>query len=500
MKNFKFPDSLPDLKKILTPERIDAYQVQAAGLKLLYATERVNDQILQELFKLAESRQVIRQMGAMQAGERVNFIDGFENENRPALHTAMRDVFDSTPKSSASQQAIQELKKLRNFLPKVSQFTTVIQIGIGGSSLGPEAIYLALEAYRLPKKEAHFISNVDPDDASRILKKVDLAKTLIVVVSKSGTTLETKTNEARVRSELKKAGLDPKNHLIAVTGEGSPLDNPTEYLASFYIWDFIGGRYSVTSMVGAVMLSLVLGIDGFLEFLRGAHEMDKVALLPDPQKNLPLMGALLGVWNRNFLNFPTTAMIPYSQALARFPAHLQQLDMESNGKQVDKTGRLVDFETGPVVWGEPGTNSQHSFFQLLHQGTSIVPVEMIGFTESQYGEDPASQELLLANLFAQAIALAQGQSSTNPNRSFDGNRPSRILLAKKLDPKTLGALLAYYEHKVAFQGFLWNINSFDQEGVQLGKKLALQMKAVFDDLKQGQKPSYALGEAYLKQL
>lgn len=505
MENFNSSERIPpDLRKILTPERVLSFKAEAAGIQLLYATERVDKPILQELFKLAEQREVVRQMRSMQAGERVNV-----SENRPALHTAMRDLFEDHPRSPATQEAVtlaqKEIDKLRLFLSQPSSFTTLIQIGIGGSSLGPEAIYLGLEAYGIPGRKAYFLSNVDPDEATRVLNQVDLAKTLIVVVSKSGTTLETLTNEARIRDELRKAGLDPKNHIVAVTGKGSPMDNRTLYKESFYIWDYIGGRYSVTSMVGGVLLGFILGMDRFLEFLKGAYLMDQVALQEGPQQNLPLLGALLGIWNRNFLKCPTVAVIPYSQALARFPAHLQQLDMESNGKHVDKEGNQVTFETGPILWGEPGTNGQHSFFQLLHQGTSVVPVELIGFVESQYGKDlqvegSYSQEKLLANLFAQAIAFAQGQKSSNPNQEFVGNRPSHILLARKLDPMTLGSLLAYYEHKVAFQGFLWNINSFDQEGVQLGKKLATEMVKTFSEIREGRQASYPLGEAFLSHI
>lgn len=253
------------------------------------------------------------------------------------------------------------------------------------------------------------------------------------------------------------------------------------------------------------MLAFALGIETYLQFLQGAHAMDLVALESDPQKNLPLLGALLGIWNRNFLKLPTVAIIPYSQALARFPAHLQQLDMESNGKHINKEGKVVDYETGPIIWGEPGTNGQHSFFQMIHQGTTIIPLEIIGFEKNQYEEDQfvegsTSQEKLLSNLFAQAIALAQGQDNPNPNKVFTGNRPSHILLAHRLDPFTMGALLAYYEHKVVFQGFIWNINSFDQEGVQLGKKLATEMIKTFVEVREKQKPEYKLGEAYIKSL
>lgn len=491
----------PDLRKVLTPERISAFIAAGAGLQLLYGTERVDETILKALFELAENAKAVSQMKAMQAGERVNVF-----ENRPALHTAMRDLFDQGQRTPVVQAAIasaqKELDKLKAFLPTVEEFTDIVQIGIGGSSLGPEAVYLGLRAYALPGRNAHFISNVDPDEAHQVLSSLDLSKTLIVVVSKSGTTLETVTNEAIARAKLQAAGLDPKDHLIAVTGQGSPMDDPQLYRASFYMWDYIGGRYSVTSMVGAVMLGFVLGIDNWLGFLRGAHAMDLVALESDPQKNLPLLSALLGIWNRNFLGYPTVGIIPYSAALARFPAHLQQLDMESNGKHVTKEGRAVDFNTGPIIWGEPGTNGQHSFFQLIHQGTTVVPLEILGFVHSQFNDDlnvqgTFSQEKLLSNLFAQAIALAQGQDSKDPNKVFTGNRPSRILLASRLDPFTMGSILAYYEHKVAFQGFIWNINSFDQEGVQLGKKLAVEMINSFAEVRQGKKPTYKFGEVYL---
>ncbi len=284
------------------------------------------------------------------------------------------------------------------------------------------------------------------------------------------------------------------------------MDDPQHYLASFYIWDYIGGRYSVTSMVGAVTLAFSLGMDRFLEFLRGANSMDKVALKNDILTNLPLLSALLGIWNRNFLSLPTVAIIPYAQALVRFPAHLQQLDMESNGKRIDKRGHPVDFDTGPVIWGEPGTNGQHSFYQLIHQGTTVVPLEFIGFAESQYQEDviyqgTSCQEKLVANLFAQSVALAVGQESANPNQIFPGNRPNRILLGHRLDPFVMGAILAYYEHKVVFQGFIWNINSFDQEGVQLGKRLALKMIDLLSAHREGKTvdgKNFPLGHAYLK--
>lgn len=493
----------------LTPERIQKMKLNGVGFQFFYAAERVTEEVLDALYALAAEARVQEKMTAMQAGEKINKIEGFESENRSVLHTSMRDQFDHQQTAKAAKEAAAkaaaELKKLEKFLEKIgNKYTDLIQIGIGGSDLGPRALYMAMQAFQKPDRRVHFISNVDPDDANAVLNQVDLKKTLVVVVSKSGSTLETLTNEEFVRTRVAKMGLDPKDHFIAVTGEKSPMDNPNRYLASFYIWDFVGGRYSATSMVGAVMLGFALGFHGFMEILKGAHEMDRHALTADLRSNLPLLSALLGIWNRNFLHHPTVAIIPYSQALLRFPAHLQQLDMESNGKRIDKSGQPVHFSTGPIIWGEPGTNGQHSFYQLIHQGTDIVPLKFIGFKKSQYPNDleirqTMSQEKLLSNLFAQSIALAVGQENANPNKFFPGNRPNRILLAQRLDPRTLGALLAFYEHKVAFQGFIWNINSFDQEGVQLGKVLANKMISLFKAKREhAELPSFPLGEAYLK--
>jgi len=500
-------------KGALTPKRIDQMIASQLGLKLFYATERIDEGVLEALKELAEETGALGKMASMQAGETLNKIEGFESEDRAVLHTAMRDFFEqretAEKASKATDLAYEECEKLKAFLSENDgRFTHLVQLGIGGSDLGPRAIYLGLKGYQKAEREVHFISNVDPDDSADVLGNLDLAKTLFVIVSKSGTTLETLTNEALVCERLKKAGLNPQNHLVAVTGKGSPMDDPTKYLASFYIWDYVGGRYSATSMVGAVTLAFAFGMDRFLDFLRGASAMDKLAKNPNMEENLPLLSALLGIWNRNFLGHPTVANIPYAQPLSRFPAHLQQLDMESNGKQVDKEGNRVDFETGPIIWGEPGTNGQHSFYQLIHQGTTVVPLEFIGFVESQYGQDlvyegTSSQEKLLSNLFAQMIGLATGKESDNPNKNFPGNRPNRLLLAHKLDPYSLGAILSYYENKVAFQGFIWNINSFDQEGVQLGKVLALKMIDQFS-AKREEKPidekGFPLGAAYFKHL
>ena len=292
---------------------------------------------------------------------------------------------------------------------------------------------------------------------------------------------------------IKKAGCDASKHMIAVTSETSPLAHNPDYMAAFYMDDYIGGRYSSTSGVGGAVLSLAFGPKGFQEFLDGAAEEDKLSLNKDITKNPALMDALIGVYERNVQEYPATAILPYSQALSRFPAHLQQLDMESNGKSVNRFGEKIDYVTGPVIFGEPGTNGQHSFYQLLHQGTDIVPLQFIAFKENQTGDDvvienSTSQVKLCANVTAQIVAFACGKNDENPNKKFDGGRPSSLIYGDNLNPKSLGALLAHFENKVMFQGFVWNVNSFDQEGVQLGKVLA---KTVLSGKMEGALKAYA---------
>ena len=472
----------------LTSARVDSYRISSDLLSLYFATQRFDDEVLDGLQCVADECLLVEQFSEMRTGAVINRIDGFESENRQVLHTAVRDIFVNEPSAQeATNQAKAELEKLKTFLTEIEEgrvvnennepFTTMVQVGIGGSDLGPRAVYEALKAYQVKGRKVYFISNVDPDDAASVLKQLDLSRTLFNIVSKSGTTLETLTNQQLVRDALQAAGLDPVKHCLAVTGEGSPMDNPAEYRALFYIYDYIGGRYSTTSMVGLVALGFALGYERIIEFLKGANEFDIHAGEPDIRKNIPLLLALIGVWNHNFLHYPTLAVLPYSQSLHRFTAHLQQCDMESNGKSVSRQGESLELKSGPVIWGEPGTNGQHAFYQLLHQGTEIVPAEFIGFLESQYDQDievegTSSQQKLVANLLAQVVALAVGRDSENLNKRFPGNRPSLLLIAKKLTPKVMGALLACYEAKIVFQGFIWDINSFDQEGVQLGKVLA----------------------------
>ena len=479
------------LRAVLDKDRVAAYSApMACGLRYNYAAKKVDGRVLQLLQELADEQQLVEKYRALLAGEIIN-----TGENRKVLHHLARGQLgaDVVFQGKNMRQFYEEQRqKIADFAAKVhageirgstgKPFSTVTQIGIGGSDLGPRALYLALENWAAKngkkKMDAHFISNVDPDDGAAVIASLNPEETLFILVSKSGVTQETLANELFVKSFLKKAGLDPAKHMIAVTSETSPLANNPAYLASFYMDDFIGGRFSSSSAVGGAVISLAFGPEVFA----CAAESDKMAWETDIRKNAALLDALIGVYERNVLGFPATAVLPYSQALSRFPAHLQQADMESNGKQVNRFGEPLSYATGPVVFGEPGTNGQHSFYQLLHQGTDIIPLQFIGFLENQTGEDvevdgSTSQMKLRANLAAQIVAFAKGKDDENPNKRFPGERPSSLISGKQLTPEVLGALLAHFENKIMFQGFTWNVNSFDQEGVQLGKKLTKNVLA-----------------------
>ena len=483
------------LADVMSADRVKAYSVpMAEGLTYNYAAKQVDDKVLDVLAKLAKEAQLSEKFKALYEGAVVN-----TGEKRLVLHHMTRGQLGAAVEADGVDKRsfyVEQQDRIADFANKVhngeitnaagEKFTTVVQIGIGGSDLGPRAMYLALENWAKKngtfKMEAKFISNVDPDDAAAVLASTDVAHSIFVLVSKSGTTLETLTNESFVKDALKKAGLDASKHMIAVTSETSPLAKSDDYLAAFFMDDYIGGRFSSTSAVGGAVLSLAFGPEVFASFLEGAAAEDEISKNEDILKNPEMLDALIGVYERNVLGYPSTAVLPYSQALSRFPAHLQQLDMESNGKSVNRFGEPVDYVTGPVIFGEPGTNGQHSFYQLLHQGTDIVPLQFIGFKNSQIGtdvviQDSTSQQKLCANVAAQIVAFACGKSDDNRNKNFEGNRPSSIIIGEQLTPETLGALLAHYENKIMFQGFLWNVNSFDQEGVQLGKVLAKKVLA-----------------------
>ena len=476
-------------------ERVKNYSVpMAAGMAYNYAAKQVDDDVLEALKKLAKEAQLTEKYAALYNGEVIN-----TGEKRLVLHQLTRgQLGDTVTADGVDKRAfyVEQQQKIADFANKVhagqitnaagEKFTTVVQIGIGGSDLGPRAMYLALENWAKKndtfKMEAKFISNVDPDDAAAVLYGIDVAHSIFILVSKSGTTLETLTNESFVKDALKNAGLDASKHMIAVTSETSPLAKSDDYLAAFFMDDYIGGRYSSTSAVGGAVLSLAFGPEVFAAFLEGAAAEDKLSANKDVLQNPEMLDALIGVYERNVLGYPSTAVLPYSQALNRFPAHLQQVDMESNGKSVNRFGEPVNYPTGPVLFGEPGTNGQHSFYQLLHQGTDIVPLQFVGFRNNQMETDvdiqgSTSQQKLCANVAAQIVAFACGKADENKNKNFEGGRPSSIIIGDQVNPKTLGALLAHFENKIMFQGFLWNVNSFDQEGVQLGKVLAKRVLA-----------------------
>ena len=476
-------------------ERVKKYSVpMAEGLAFNYASKQVDDNILDILAKLAKEMQLVEKFETLYNGEVVN-----TGEKRLVLHHMTRgQLGEAVVADGVDKRAFytKQQSDIAEFANKVhngeitnaagEKFTTVVQIGIGGSDLGPRAMYLALENWakvnNTLKMEAKFISNVDPDDAAGVLSTVDVEHAIFVLVSKSGTTLETLTNESFVKDALANAGLDASKHMIAVTSETSPLAKSDDYLAAFFMDDYIGGRFSSTSAVGGAVLSLAFGPEVFAQFLEGAAEADKLAANEDLLANPALLDALIGVYERNVLGYQNTAVLPYSQALSRFPAHLQQLDMESNGKSVNRFGDPVDYSTGPVIFGEPGTNGQHSFYQLLHQGTDIIPLQFVGFKSNQMGrdvviQDSTSQQKLSANVVAQIVAFACGKEDENRNKYFEGGRPSSIIIGNQLTPQALGSLLSHFENKVMYQGFAWNVNSFDQEGVQLGKVLAKRVLA-----------------------
>ncbi len=480
-----------ELKTLITKERVLSCSLPAGGgLTYNYGAKAVSTSIMETLWKLADEQQVLEKYENLTEGDRIN-----NGENRMVLHHLTRGKFRKEVTEEGKNLGefyLAQAERFYTFSENIhtgkilgstgKKFKTVVQIGIGGSDLGPRAIYLSLrgwaDKHNTWKMDAGFISNVDPDDAAEVLSNLDFETTLFILVSKSGTTQETLTNHRLVLRKMEDAGisgLNPSLHMIAVTSQTSPLASSSDFLDSFYIDDYIGGRYSSTSAVGGVILSLAFGAATFKDFLKGAHQADLLAMEP-PEKNAALTDALIGLYEINIMDQPVTAILPYSQALQRFPAHLQQLDMESNGKRVNKKNQPIPYKSGPVIMGEPGTNGQHSFYQLLHQGTSIVPLQFIGFVSSQRSEDVlqegiSSQKKLNANLVAQIAAFALGQENENENKLFPGERPSSLIFGNRLDPPAMGALLAHYENKVMFQGFLWNVNSFDQEGVQLGKIL-----------------------------
>ena len=475
------------------PDRAERFSVEGAGLFLDYSKNRITDETISLLLQLAEAREVTQRRDAMFAGEIIN-----TTERRAVLHVALRaprgtritlDGSDIVPDVHKVLDAMGVFTtRLRNggFTGHTGKrIRNIVNIGIGGSYLGPEMAYRALRPYSDRSMRFRFVANVDGADFNEATLDLNAEETLFIISSKTFTTLETMTNAATARTWLvQKLGSEAAvgKHFAAVsTNIGGATKFGIDPANIFGFWDWVGGRYSMDSAIGLSTM-IAVGPDNFSEMLAGFHEMDEHFRSAPPARNLPMLLGLLSVWYNNFFGAQTLGIMPYAAHLARFPAYLQQLQMESNGKHVDLDGRAVDYQTGPIIWGEPGTDGQHSFYQLLHQGTKLIPCDMIGFCQklSPYAEQ---HDMLMANLFAQAEALAFGKTEAElqeenspefqtPFRVMEGNRPTNMILADKLDPRTLGSLVALYEHSVFTQGAIWAIDSFDQWGVELGKALA----------------------------
>jgi len=484
-ENFSRPEK--HLKYLIKEnDRLEKFSSKCNGLLYDFSRQRVDEKAMALLFELAEARKLKEQFISMMNGEKINV-----SENRAALHTASRNFSGNSifiDEKDVMLEIIKTRENIREFTLKVHNkkikgstgrpFKHIVVIGIGGSYLGTEFVSRALEAFADKDIEIHFLSNVDMHNFGNTVSKIEPESTLWIVVSKSYTTAETIANANLAVSFMKEKGLDPSKHLVTVTSKGSPGDDPANsILASFHMFDFIGGRYSVTSAVGGVPLSLYLGYDKFERFLKGAEEMDIHAKDSPCEKNIPLIAALISIWNNNFLGYQTHAIIPYASPLQKLAPHIQQLSMESNGKSVTQEGHSLDESAGAVVFGEPGTNAQHSFFQLAHQGRPF-PIEFIGVIKPQYNQynykskGVTNHQELWANLISQPAALASGKEDKNKAKYFPGNRPSSTIILNDLSPESVGRLLSFYEAKTVFEAFIWGINPFDQFGVELGKKLA----------------------------
>ena len=473
--------------------RAERFQLEAAGLFLDYSKHRMTDETMTLLFDLARQSGVEARRDAMFAGERINLT-----ENRSVLHVALRAAPTDTymvDGQNVVPEVHQVLKQMATFANSIrlgqwrgytgEPIRNVINIGIGGSDLGPVMAYEALRHYSRRDMTFRFVSNIDGTDFTEAVHGLVPAQTLFIVSSKTFTTLETMTNAHSARDWLLRSAKDPAHtarHFVAVsTNAGAVREFGIDPANMFGFWDWVGGRYSMDSAIGLSTM-LAVGPDNFARLLAGFRAMDQHFRTGPLEKNMPVIMGLLAVWYNNFFGSQTVAVLPYDQYLKRFPAYLQQLTMESNGKSITLDGTPVDYQTGPIFWGEPGTNGQHSFYQLLHQGTKLVPCDFIGFSRSL---NPLGNhhDLLMANIFAQAEALAFGKTAAEvkaegtpdwlvPHRTFAGNRPSNVILAEVLTPEVLGALVALYEHSVFTQGAIFSIDSFDQWGVELGKVLA----------------------------
>ncbi len=474
----------PHLRELFAadPARAERYLIEVGDLRIDYAKQRVDDTVLAALQAVATAAGVTARRDAMFAGEAINV-----SEHRAVLHVALRAPLGEVIELDGHDVVAdvhEVLGRMGDFADQVRDGTwtgatgkrihTVINIGIGGSDLGPAMAYRALDAYRHPELTARFVSNVDGADIAAAIDGLDPAETLFVVSSKTFTTVETLTNAHTARAWLTAAlGEDAvAKHFVAVSTNAAEVTKfGIDTANMFGFWEWVGGRYSVDSAIG-LSLMVVIGRDHFADFLAGFHIIDEHFRTAPAEVNAPMVLGLIGIWNGNVLGFATKAVLPYAEEMGRFPAYLQQLDMESNGKSVHLDGTPVTLDTGPIVWGEPGTNGQHAFYQLLHQGTRVVPADFIGFANPHHPYRH-HHDLLVANLIAQTEALAFGRERPDePWRSFEGNRPTTTIVAPQLTPSVLGQLVALYEHIVFVQGAVWGIDSFDQWGVELGKELA----------------------------
>ncbi|WP_282604598.1 glucose-6-phosphate isomerase [Pelagibius sp. Alg239-R121] len=481
--------------------RFDNFSLSLDDLLVDFSKQRITAETLPLLLDLTKDADLDAARRAMFAGEKIN-----TTEKRAVLHTALRNR-SNDPVLVDGKDVMPEinevLAQMRRFSDKLrggawrgyrgQAITDVVNIGIGGSDLGPQMVTQALTPYGRGGPRLHFVSNVDASHLMEILRPLDAATTLFVVASKTFTTQETMTNAASARQWFLSSGAnqpDIAKHFVAVSTNDTAVQafgiDPENM---FIFWDWVGGRYSLWSAIG-LPIALAIGMDAFEDLLAGAHTMDQHFLEAPLSENIPVILGLLGIWNANFLGASSHAVLPYDQYLSRLPAYLQQADMESNGKSVTHDGAAIDYATGPVVWGEPGTNGQHAFYQLIHQGRHMIPADFLAPLESHNDLGP-HHRILLSNVFAQAEALMKGRTPMEaeaemvtqgitgeslkhlvPHRVFDGNKPSTTILFRKLTPYTLGKLIAMYEHKIFTQGVIWNVNSFDQWGVELGKQLA----------------------------
>ncbi len=490
------------------PKRFEHYSLHFGDILFDYSKHRITDETLPMLFQMAREAKIEQWRDAMFSGEKINIT-----ENRAVLHTALRNR-SNTPVMVDGKDVMPDinavLTQMREFSEKVrngtwlgytgKRITDIVNIGIGGSDLGPVMVCDALKPYASPDLNIHFVSNIDGAHLMRALEKCKPETTLFIVASKTFTTQETMTNAMSARTWFLESAKDNNHvakHFVALsTNAKAVADFGIDTANMFAFWDWVGGRYSLWSAIG-LSIALYVGMDNFEALLEGAHEMDNHFKTAPLEQNMPVILALIGVWYNNFFHVDTNVILPYDQGLARFPAYMQQADMESNGKFICRDGSRVQYKTGPVIWGEAGTNGQHAFYQLIHQGTQIVPADFLMPVHSHYAigkHGYAHHKILLANFLAQTQSLMLGKTKEEarvelekqglngedlekllPHKVFEGNRPTTSILFDKLTPNTLGKLIALYEHKIFVQGILWDINSYDQWGVEYGKQIAQQI-------------------------